>query len=151
MSRNVYAAALLIVSSSLIAQDRKLSESAVPIAVKNTVKVESRGATIKGYSTEVEGGKRVYEVEMMVSGHSKDLQISADGTLTEVEEQVELASLPQEVQAGLTKAAAGAKITKVESLTKRGKLVAYEAVTLKGARKSEIQVGPTGNKLAHNE
>ena len=151
MSRNVYAAALLLVSSSLVAQDQKVSESAVPVAVKNTVTTQSHGAIVKGYLTEVEGGKRVYEVEMMVSGHSKDLQISPDGTLMEIEEQVEFASLSPEVQAGLTKAAAGAKIVKVESLIKRGKLVAYEANTVKGARKREIQVGPSGNKLAHEE
>jgi len=151
MYRNVYVGALLIVSSSLLVQDKKIPESAVPAAVRNTAKAESQGASIKGYLTEVEGGKKVYEVEMMVSGHSKDLQISADGTLLEIEEQVEFASLPPEVQAALTKAAAGAKIVKVESLTKRGKLVAYEAATLKGAKKGEIQVGPTGNKLAHEE
>jgi hypothetical protein len=30
-------------------------------------------------------------------------------------------------------------------------LVAYEAATLEGAKKGEIQVGPNGEKLAHEE
>jgi hypothetical protein len=55
------------------------------------------------------------------------------------------------VQAALTAKAGGAKITKVESLTKHGKLVAYEAATLKGTKKGEIQVGPDGGKLSHEE
>jgi hypothetical protein len=37
----------------------------------------------------------------------------------------------------------------VESLTKNGKLVAYEGHVKTGTRRSEIQVGPNGEKLAH--
>ena len=40
---------------------------------------------------------------------------------------------------------------KVESLTKNGKLVAYEAIVSTGTGKSEIQVGPEGKPLAHEE
>ena len=42
-------------------------------------------------------------------------------------------------------------IAKIESLTKNGKLVAYEAVVKTGTKRSEIQVGPDGQKLAHPE
>lgn len=88
---------------------------------------------------------------MTFNGHSKDIEIAEDGTLNEIEEQVSFDSLPANVQSALTASAAGAKITKVESLTKKNKLVAYEAATLKGTRKREIQVGPEGGKLAHEE
>ena len=43
------------------------------------------------------------------------------------------------------------KILKVESLTKHDKLVAYEAVVQNGNKKKEIQVGPDGERLAHEE
>jgi uncharacterized membrane protein YkoI len=153
MNRYVSSAALtmLAVSFTIFAQDRKIQPSALPATVQRTVQDRSQGATIKGYSTEVEHGKKVYEVEMIVNSHTKDLQIAADGTLNEVEEEVAFDSLPGAVQATLTKKAAGAKITKVESLTKHGKLVAYEASTLKGMKKGEIQVGPDGAKLSHEE
>jgi hypothetical protein len=39
------------------------------------------------------------------------------------------------------------KITKVESLTKQDKLVAYEAQVDKNGKRSEIQVGPKGERL----
>jgi hypothetical protein len=55
------------------------------------------------------------------------------------------------VKDGLAKAAGTGTIGKVESLTKSGKLVAYEAVVQKGKKRSEIQVGPDGRKLAHPE
>jgi hypothetical protein len=58
-----------------------------------------------------------------------------------------LDSLPAAVQAALKTKAAGAKITKVESLTKSDKLVAYEAATLKAAKQGEIQIGPTARRF----
>ncbi|MDT5294798.1 MAG: hypothetical protein QOJ76_1678 [Acidobacteriota bacterium] len=77
--------------------------------------------------------------------------MDARGNVVEVEEEVALDSLPAAVREGLTKAAGRGTISRVESLTKRGKLVAYEAVVKTGARRREVQVGPSGEKLAHPE
>ena len=43
------------------------------------------------------------------------------------------------------------KLTKVESITKRDTLIAYEAQVLTGAKRSEVQVGPDGKPLDHEE
>jgi len=45
----------------------------------------------------------------------------------------------------------GGKIGKVESITKQGKVVAYEAHVTTNGKRSEIQVGPDGRPLAHEE
>ncbi len=150
-SYHLIAASVLALSISAVAQEKKIDRSALPPAVEKTVQEQSTGATVKGFSTEVEHGRRVYEAEMMVDGHSKDIEIAPDGTLNEIEEQVAFNSLPANVQTALTARAAGARITKVESLTKKEKLVAYEAATLKGTKKGEVQVGPDGKPLAHEE
>lgn len=131
--------------------ETKVDRKSLPPAVEKTVQSQSQGATIKDFVTETEGGVFEYEAEMIVNGHTKDIAIAKDGTLLEVEEEVAMNSLPAGIQKALTTKAAGAKITKVETLTKKGKLVAYEAATLKGAKKGEIQVGPNGEKLAHEE
>ena len=52
---------------------------------------------------------------------------------------------------GLEEKAAGAKIRKVESINKQGKIVAYEAQLERDGKKSEIQVGPNGKPLDHEE
>jgi len=96
-----------------VAQEKKIDQSNLPPAVQKTVQEQSKGATIKGYSMEREHGKTVYEAEMMVDGHSKDIQIAEDGTLNEIEEEVAFSSLPAKVQAELTTKAGGARITKV--------------------------------------
>jgi len=144
--------AMMIAITGLgFAQEKKIERSALPAAVAKTVEQETKGATIKGFSTEREHGKTVYEAETTVGGHTRDIQIAPDGTLNEVEEEVAFDTLPSPVKQGLTAKAAGAKITKVESLTKGGRLVAYEAATVRGAKRGEVQVGPEGGQLAHAE
>jgi hypothetical protein len=142
---------LLCVTMVAVAAEKKIPRSALPPAVEKTVQAQSQGATVKGFTSETEDGVLEYEAEMVVNGHTKDVAIGKDGTVLEVEEEVAMSSLPAGVQSALTAKAAGAKITKVESLTKKDKLVAYEAATLKGAKKGEIQVGPNGETLSHEE
>src|SRR5260370_36967367 len=122
-----------------------------PPAVEKTVAEQSQGATIKGFSTEIEKGKRVYEVEMTVNGHGKDIIVDSKGNVVEVEEEVAMDSLSQAVKDGLTKAAGNGTISKIESLTRNGTLVAYEAVVKRGLKRSEVQVGPNDEKLAHTQ
>jgi hypothetical protein len=142
---------LFVVALSVMAQEKKLQRSDLPLAVQKTVDDQSRGATIRGYSSEVEGGKKIYEVELTVNGHGKDISMDQQGRILEIEEETSLESLPPAVKEGLNRAAGKGTIQKVESLTKNGKLVAYEAVVKTGAKKSEVQVGPDGKRLAHPE
>jgi hypothetical protein len=146
-----FAAGVLLLASSASAQEKKIKRSDLPPAVEKTVAAQSVGATIRGFSTEKENGQTLYEVEMTVSGHSKDVSMTADGSIVEVEEQVALDSLTPEVKAGLQAKAGNGKILKVESLTKKGKLVAYEAKVETNGKKTEIQVGPDGKPLDHEE
>jgi hypothetical protein len=133
------------------AAEKKIARAELPAAVEKTVAVESTGATIKGFSTEIEGGRRIYEMELVLNGHGRDVSMDDQGQIVEVEEEVIFVSLPSVVKEGLTRAAGAGTISKVESLTKKGKLVAYEAVVLNGKKHREIQVGPDGKKLAHPE
>jgi uncharacterized membrane protein YkoI len=137
--------------SNASAQEKKITKADLPAAVQKTVDAQTEGATIRGFSTEMENGKRIYEAELTVNGRSKDVSMDKDGNIIEIEEEVTLDSLSPAVRDGLTHAAGSGTITKVEALTKNNKLVAYEAGVKNGAKRSEIQVGPDGKKLAHPE
>jgi Putative beta-lactamase-inhibitor-like, PepSY-like len=150
ISKAVISTALLL-STIAIAQEKKIQRADLPPAVEKAVASQSQGATIKGFSQEQENGQTYYEAEMTVSGHSKDVLFDASGTVVEVEEQVSLDSLPAAVKDGLQTKAGQGKILKVESITKHDKLVAYEAKVQSGGKKSEIQVGPDGKPLDHEE
>lgn len=148
------AAALLLTltaAAQAAAQDKKLQRSELPPAVGKTADAQSVGATVRGYSSETEDGQLSYEVALTVNGRSRDVSIAPDGTLLEIEEEVAFDSLPAAVRAGLMQAAGAGKIGKVESLTKKGLLVAYEAHVRTGTKRSEVQVGPDGKPLAHPE
>ena len=129
--------------------EKKIAQSELPAPVQHTVQRETERATLRGFSKEVEEGHTYYEVEPTVNGHSKDVLMDANGNVVEVEEVVTLKSLPQPVQEGLRLKPGAGTITKVESLTKNGQLVAYEAKVKSGSRTLEIQVDPVGKPLDH--
>lgn len=155
MNRNKLAASVLALVFGLpvmaTAQERHLKKSDLPPAVQRTVDEQSRGATIRGYSSETEEGQLEYEVEMTVGGRARDVTIAPDGSVIEIEEQVVLDSLPGAVRQALGSRAGKGTITSVESITKHGTLVAYEAHVRLGGKRSEIQVGPNGQPLSHEE
>ena len=138
-------------ATMVMSQEKKIKRSDLPPAVEKTVAAQSTGATIKSFSTEKENGETLYEAEMTVGGHSKDVTMNAQGEVVEVEEEVAMDNLPAAVKSGLLSKAGKGKITRVESLTKKGKLVAYEAQVNSNGKKSEAQVGPEGQPLDHKE
>src|SRR2546425_13146114 len=105
----------LVCATQAQAQEKHLKRSDLPPTVQRTVDEQSKGASIRGYSSEVEGGKLEYEVQLTVNGHSRDVSIAPDGTVLEVEEQVALGELPAAVREGLNKLAGAGTITRVES------------------------------------
>ncbi len=141
----------LLFATIAIAQEKKINRSDLPAAVEKTVAAQSQGATVRGFSREKEKGQTFYEAQLMISGHSKDVLMDASGAVVEVEEQVEIGSLPTAVNEGLQAKAGAGKLLKVESITKHGKLVAYEAQIMTGAKRSEVQVGADGKPLDHEE
>ncbi len=132
-------------------QEKKIQRSALPPVVEKTVVEQSKGATIRGFSQEKENGQTYYEAELLVNGHTKDVLVDVNGSVVEVEEQVSIESLPAAVRQGLQDKAGKGKLVKVETLTKKDKLVAYEGKVLTNGKTSEVQVGTDGKPLDHEE
>jgi hypothetical protein len=156
--RNPRTLALAVIAATLCAaplvaqeHDKKINRSDLPPAVEQTVAAHTQSATIRGFNEEKENGKTYYEAELTVNGHSKDILIDPTGAVVEIEEQVDFASLPATVQSGLQAKAGSGKLGKVESISKHDKLVAYEAKVMTNGKRSEIQVGPEGKPLDHEE
>lgn len=143
--------AIVFLTLPALAQEKKINRSDLPPSVEKTVASQTEGATIRGFSEETENGQTLYEAKLLVNGHKKNLLMDTSGELVEVEEQVELDSLPAAVRDGLQAKAGKGKIIKVESLTKHGKVVAYEAKVMTDGKKSEVQVGSDGRPLDHEE
>src|SRR5260370_29361884 len=150
---NLRATEILVLALSLTlvvpAQEKRLKKSDLPPAVQKTADEQSQGAIVKGYASEKENGRLQYEVELMANGHSKDVTISPDGSVLEIEEEVSFDALPAAVRQGFQREAGKRKIGKVESITKRGSLVAYEAQVNTAGARSQVHVGAAGIVLDH--
>jgi uncharacterized membrane protein YkoI len=135
---------ILIASAVAFAGETSVKMKDLPPAVQKTVEEQTRGAQIKGLSKEIEKGKTTYEVETMLNGKARDLLIDSTGALVSVEEPVAIDTIPAAAKAAIEKLAAGGKIKSIESVTK-GPTVSYEAVIVKGLKKSEVVVGADGS------
>jgi hypothetical protein len=139
----------LLITANVSAQESEMPVRMkdLPAAVRATVRQQSQGATVRGLSKEVEGGQTYYEVSLKVGGRNRDVLIDPAGAIVEVEEEVSLASLPPAVKAGIEKHAGRGKIVMVESKTKGGAIVLYEAHIKTGKKYSEVQVSPDGQLI----
>jgi hypothetical protein len=140
---NVCLAVALIGSVNASIAEEAVKKSDLPAVVQKAADAQGTGASVLGYAKDKNHGRVEYEVQMMVGDHTKDVTIDPQGHVLEVEEQVAADDLPANVFHGLSGQARKGKITKIESLTKKGKIVAYEA-QVTGGKHAEIQVGPDG-------
>ena len=132
-------------------QEQRVKMADLPAAVRATVKAQSVGAKIRGFSKEVENGKTLYEAEMTVNGHGKDIEMDSTGAVVEVEEEVNFGSIPEAARSAIKKGAAGGKVLKVESVTHGTTLVAYEAAVSKAGKHSEVRVDPEGKPAPESD
>jgi len=120
----------------------------LPPTVRATVESQTKGAEIKSISKETEDGKTHYEIETIVNGKHRDLEIDLKGVVTEVEDETTIAALPVAVKATIGKKAVGGRIALVETVSSGGAIVAYEAEYVdKNGRKREVRVKPDGTEV----
>ncbi len=124
--------------------DKKSDLSKLPAAVRTTVESESKGATVKGVSSEKEHGKTVYELETLVNGRTRDLMIDSAGKVYVVEEQVDVDKAPAPVKAALE---AKGKIVELESVLKDGKTTYEGQVQTKAGKKVAVEVDADGKPI----
>jgi uncharacterized membrane protein YkoI len=139
-------ASTVVCAALVAASEKKVAMKDVPAAVQQAIKEQSKGATLKGVATEVENGKTLYEAELKVNGHSKDISFDAQGQIVSVEEETPIQQIPGPARDAIQKAAANGKVLEVETVTEGGKTF-YEAQIKTGAKKSEVKVDATGQPV----
>jgi uncharacterized membrane protein YkoI len=138
-------ASLLFLSTAGFAADKKVKMEDLPAAVQAAVKEQAKSATVVGLAKEIENGKTMYEVETKVNGQTRDLLLDSTGAVVEVEQEVDLSSIPPAAKAAIEAKAAGGTIKKVETVTK-GSAVSYEAaIQNKTGKNIEVAVNADGS------
>jgi uncharacterized membrane protein YkoI len=143
ITATVLVSSLLIAGAVTLASEKKIAMKDVPPAVQQAIKEQSGGATVRGLAKEVEKGQTLYEAELKVNGHSKDITFDDHGTIVSVEEEIALDQIPAAARTAIEKAAGTGKTSEVEKVTEGGKTF-YEAQVNKGGKKFEVKVDASG-------
>jgi uncharacterized membrane protein YkoI len=136
---------LLVLLGGANAQETKLNFKDLPPAVQNAAKAQSQGATVSGYSKEIEKGKTEYEVQLVVDGKKRDVSIDPNGRVIETEQEVAFSSVPEKAQDAIKHEAGGSRIERVEQV-KSDEATVYEALVHQNGKKHEIRVLENGKK-----
>lgn len=94
------AAGLVILAAAALADDKKtekITPDKLPKKVMDAVKDRFPDAEITSAEKETEDGKVVYDIELKHKGRKYEMDIQEDGTIIEVEKQVDAKDLPEEV------------------------------------------------------
>jgi hypothetical protein len=136
---------VLALSSFAYAAEHSVPCNTLPAVVQQRSKsLLEPGTTLRGCVKDVSAGKITYEIELLTPQGSKDVTVSPQGEVLEVEQQVDPATLPAPVAAAFAKAATGGKLGKVESLTRQGQLIAFESTIEKAGKHYEVAFRPDG-------
>ena len=128
-----------------LAADTKVKVDQLPPAVQTAMKEQTAGAAILGASKEREHGRMTYEVETKRDGKGRDLTFDENGSLLEVEQEVDLDSIPGPAKKAIQNKIAGGTVKKVESVT-QGATTSYEAaVRTKNGKNREVAVNADGS------
>ena len=123
-------------------QEHTVPAARVPAPVREAFARAYPHARANKYSTEVENGRTVYEVESTEGATKRDLLIGIDGTILETETQVTAAQLPAAVR---TAAQANGAHIQLAELVVAGRDTTYE-MKIRG-RRGELKLLPNGQPV----
>jgi uncharacterized membrane protein YkoI len=147
------AASLLSIATELAqAADKPVKMADTPKPVQKTMAEQSKNAQVVGVLIENEGGKKLYELETVAAGRTRDLLIDPEGRVVEIEAQVDLDSLPAALQDSIRKQSSGGKVTKIESVTKGDdEVIAYDIQVKTGNKTRGFRLAPDGKPLPEDK
>jgi nucleoid-associated protein YgaU len=132
---------VLLVATNVSGQAENKGKA--PQAVMDAFKKQYPNATIKGVSSEKEGGKTVYEIESMDGNQRRDLVYDANGTVLSTEELISNAQVPKVVTDALAVKYPNAPIVSAEKLTDKDGM-RYEVVLKVNGKNKSVEVDPSG-------
>jgi hypothetical protein len=143
---------ILLVIASLdgiaTAQPKKgLQLQDLPAPVQQTVRETLKGGDIKSIGKEKEDGIEQYEVETVLNGRSRDFEVDTKGKLLVLEEATTIDAIPAAAKASILKKVADGKLSTVETYSKTGLPMMYEASFAdKKGKKHEVLVKSDGTE-----
>jgi hypothetical protein len=134
------------------AKTEKIALDKVPEKILTAVMGRFPGAKLRSVEKEIENGQVVYDVELTHKGRKHEMDIKADGTVIEVENEVAAKDLPAAVTRALQAKYPRATFKEIMAVYKVNgtdeKLVDYEITLVTAAGRSlEVTVSPDGKRV----
>jgi uncharacterized membrane protein YkoI len=115
-------AGLMLISVGGIVQakekEEKIAIDKLPKAVIEAVKKRFPDAKLESAEKETEGGKIVYEVELEQKDEELEVELTADGTILEIEQEISVKDVPKAVHDALMAKYPKSEFEKAEKVTK---------------------------------
>lgn len=135
----------IVLFGSAIAQAKALRLEDLPAPVQKTVRDNLKGGQIRNIGKENENGVEEYEIETLLNGKSRDIEVDLKGNLLVLEEAVPIDAIPAPAKASILKRVGGGKLSLLETVTRPGQPVVYEAHYRDAKGKGhEVLVKPDG-------
>ena len=119
----------------------------VPALVKDAITKEAGANQVKSIALVTKGDQKRYEAEWTADGKEIEINLDADGKVTEREVVVAMDSVPAAVKDAITKEAGANKVDQVEEVT-AGDQKWYEAEWTVNGKAVEIKVGTDGKVMS---
>jgi hypothetical protein len=137
---------LMALTGAAQAEEEKIAFNRLPKAVIKTIKAKFPKAEIKEAVEEEEDDETTYEVSLEFKGQAIDVTLKPNGTIVEVEKEIEFDELPRAVKKALAAMHPEAKVEKAEVVTKGDGPPFYELVV-----KTEVVFTAKGKRVEADE
>ena len=139
--------AIVALGSAMAQTKKSLQLKDLPAAVQKTVGANLNGGEIKNIAKEKEDGVEQYEVESVLNGKSRDFTVDSKGGLLVMEEGTTIDAIPTAAKAGILKRVGVGRLGMIETFTKTGLPMMYEAsYTDKNGKNHEVLVKADGSQ-----
>lgn len=151
MRKIIYLTIVAFLSTGLLqgrAEETDLPFAKLPAPVQSAMKKLVGQFRMTKTTRETEkDGRVIYEVAYENAGKKFEAEVSAEGKLMVIDEELTLSAAPAAVRKTIELATAGGKVNKVEKATE-GRKTYYEAEFRKGNDKHEVKVAPDGKVIS---
>jgi uncharacterized membrane protein YkoI len=152
MRQILVAAALAALAVPALAQDeQKITMDQVPPAAMEAAKAKANGVEFTAVALDNDEGTATYELSgKMQNGMMLEIDVLEDGTVEEVEEQVEMSVVPDAVKEALEKNLKGFQPEMAEKST-RPDMVVYEFDGTHDGKEIDVEIQEDGSNYTMND
>lgn len=141
-------AAIALVTPAIAQEETTMKLTDAPKAAMDAAMANANGVT---FATVQMDGEEYEFGGTMASGMMLEVDVLADGTVMEIEEQIAVETLPAEVAAALAANLAGFVPTFVEKSTRDGGVVVYEFEGTVDGKEIDAEINADGTNFKMND